>query len=64
MDNKLNETGIEPNSITVGLIPTKITANCTLDEFVEHVKARQKEFNATDEMTIVAIVTFTVRDFA
>jgi len=64
MDNELNEAGIKPNSITVGLIPTKITANWTLDEFVEQVKARQKEFNATDKMSIVAIVTFTVIDFA
>lgn len=63
MDDKSNKTSVESDSVTVGLIPTKITANCTLDEFVEHVKARQKEFNATDEMTIVAIVTFTVRDF-
>lgn len=52
----------EPEMKTAYLIPRKITAPNSLDEFVDTVKRLQKEFNATDDMTICAIVTFTVLD--
>lgn len=62
MNDKSKATGTEPQSITVGLIPTKIVAKESLEEFIELVNKFKEQHNATDEMTINAAVIFTVRD--
>ena len=64
MTNKLKEKGLEQPSITVGLLPTKITAKSSLKEFNKLVEAFRKKHNATHEMSIVATVVFTVRDLS
>lgn len=48
--------------IQVRLIPAKIKAKCSLEEFIENVRKFQKKHNATDEMSIVATIVFTVRN--
>ncbi len=58
------DTIISNKSAKVGLIPTKIKAAKSLEEFNELVRKFQREHNATDEMSIVATVVFTVRDLA
>lgn len=51
-------------SSTVGLLPMKIRVPNSLEEFVEAVRKAQQEHNATDEMSIVATVVFTIRDLS
>ena len=46
--------------IKVALLPMKITAKHSLDEFVEHVKQCQADCGANDAMSIVATVVFTI----
>lgn len=65
MQNKNGSTNVtnEIETITVGLIPMKIRAENSLDEFVELVRKCQEEHHTTDEMSIVATVIFTKRVF-
>ena len=62
MCDKSKEVNKKHRSITVGLVPAKIVAKESLKEFNELVRKFQAENNATDEMSIVAYVTLTVRD--
>ena len=60
--NDLQNNAEEPQDITVELVPLEIVAKDSLDEFVKTVKGCQKQYNATDEMTIRAMVILTVRN--
>lgn len=56
------DTAIRNKSSKVGLLPVKVKAPNSLAEFNELVTKFKKEHNATDEMSIVATVVFTIRD--
>ena len=60
--NDLQNNAEEPQDITVELVPLEIVAKDSLDEFVITVKECQKQYNATAEMTIRAMVILTVRN--
>ena len=60
--NDLQNNAEEPQDITVVVVPLEIVAKDSLDEFVKTVKECQKQYNATDEMTIRAMVILTVRN--
>ena len=60
--NDLQNNAEEPQDITVELLPIEILAKDSLDEFVKTVKECQKQYNATDERTIRAMVILTVRN--
>ena len=60
--NDLQNNAEEPQDITVELVPLEIVAKDSLDEFVKTVKECPQQYNATDEMTIRAMVILTVRN--